>query len=134
MFLLLRANLVESFPPVFVLQFERDDRATPPWNTFCKWASNTSDPNQEHDKPSDCVAYHIHRGSISGGTNLDAAQKLDPILGAGEGLVASDKDCTDGASRQDYKIDLPFKRCDVDTSINPGVTYKGWKQTRSSGA
>ena len=98
---------------------------TPTWSRFCKWASNTSDPNQEHDKHSDCIAYHIHRGSISGGTNLEAAKKLDPVLGARKGIVASDKDCADGSSWQDCKVDLPLKRCDVDTSMNPGNPHKG---------
>jgi hypothetical protein len=129
------ADVVESSPPDFVLPDDGADPTAPPWSKFCKWVlSNRSDPNQEHDKHSDCVAYHIHRGSISGGTDLEAAQKLDPILSTGEGLVASNKDCADGASQQDCKVDLPLKRCDGDTSMNSGVAYKGWKQTRSSGA
>lgn len=129
------ADVVESSTPVIVLPDDGTDPTAPPWSKFCKLAlSDTSDHNQEHDKLSNCVTYHIHRGSISGGTNLEAAQKLDPILGAGEGVLASNEDCADGASRQNCKAELPLKRCDVDTSINPGIVYKGWKQTRSSGA
>lgn len=67
---------------------------------------NASSHDHGNDEHCDCHAQHIHRGSISGGTALEAAQKLDPILGTEAGSTDNGQQSTNIANKLDPRIDF----------------------------
>ena len=68
-----------------------------------KWEPLTAS-SHDHDHP-EYHAQHIHRGSISGGSTLEAANKLDPILGSNEGSTNYGPHSTDIANKLDPRVD-----------------------------
>lgn len=61
-------------------QTDGTDYSTTPFGS--KWEPQSAlGQDHEYDEHCSCHAQHIHRSSISGGTNLEAAQELEPILG-----------------------------------------------------
>jgi hypothetical protein len=68
-----------------------------------KWEPLTAS-SHDHEHPG-YHAQHIHRGSISGGSTLEAANKLDPILGSNEGSANHGPHSTNIANKLDPRVD-----------------------------
>ncbi|XPS73356.1 hypothetical protein M3J09_005504 [Ascochyta lentis] len=70
-----------------------------------KWEPQAaSGHDHDHDEHCHCHAEHIHRGSISGGTTLEPAQKLDPILDVEEGSTNYGSHNTNVANKLDPRV------------------------------
>lgn len=103
-------NSVESFAPTSTFPKESINSTSPSLNT--NWQPlAVSGHDHQHVEDCNCHAQHIHRGSISGGTNLEAAQKLDPILRTGESSTTSDPHSRDTANKVTCCVDSDLSHC-----------------------
>lgn len=88
--------------------------STPPQFGSKSKPPTTAHHYHERDEYCNCHAQHIHRGSITGGTILEAANKLDPILESGKGSTIANKDHINDGSNN--RVDAGHYRCVVDNS------------------
>lgn len=109
--------------PTLYSQTDGTDSTTAPFGG--KWEpqagfSHDHDHDHDYDHNCNCHANHIHRGSISGGTKLEAAHKLDPVLGMDGGSTNYDPHSTDIGSK-------------VDPRVGSDVEYRGLGATSQTG-
>lgn len=104
---------------MFMLQHDGTDATPSPFSSNFN-PSSTSAYDHEHDDQCNCHAQHIHRGSITGGTDLEAAQKLDPILGTDEGSTISHSTHVDEELHRQISADP--KSCTVANSRTGDAT------------
>lgn len=93
--------------------------------------------HDEHNEHCNCHAQHIHRGSISGGAGLEAAQKLDPVLGNEDASTNNVPHSTNIAKKLDPKVDLDADDHGNVTITKPDGFETAWRsgtniQTRAS--
>ncbi|KAF3042442.1 hypothetical protein E8E12_009422 [Didymella heteroderae] len=99
-----RANPSICCAQTFYSLTDGTDSPTAPFGS--KWEpSDVSGHDHEHDEHCNCHSRHTHRGSISGGTELEAAQKLDPRLGTEDGLTNNGPHSTNTANELDPRVD-----------------------------
>jgi hypothetical protein len=91
----------------------RTDRTDSSAETFGgKWEPQAgSSYDHGHNQRCHCHAQHIHRGSISGGTSLEPAQKLDPVLSTNEIPTASKPHKANVANKLDPRKDPDLDDC-----------------------
>ncbi|KAJ4350733.1 hypothetical protein N0V95_004464 [Ascochyta clinopodiicola] len=88
-----------------------------------KWEPQASSGHEhDHDEHCHCHAHHIHRGSISGGTNLKPAEKLDPVLDE-EGSTKCCPKSIDAASKLDLEVGTKHLRNDADARTGRVGTF-----------
>ncbi|KZM18268.1 uncharacterized protein EKO05_0005153 [Ascochyta rabiei] len=116
-----RANPNSCCAPTLYSQTDGTDSTTEPFGG--KWepqAGSGHDHAHDHDEHCNCHAQHIHRGSISGGTNLKPAEKLDPVLDVEDASTKCCINSVDAANKLDLRVESDHNRRSHDIDAQTG--------------